>query len=45
MKDKREDLVEKLTSHGYIKTEKVKKAMLSVPKKSSCLPKPDHMPT
>ncbi|OPX59234.1 MAG: Protein-L-isoaspartate O-methyltransferase [Methanobacterium sp. PtaB.Bin024] len=32
MKDKREDLVEKLTSHGYIKTEKVKKAMLSVPR-------------
>ncbi|BDZ71066.1 protein-L-isoaspartate O-methyltransferase [Methanobacterium petrolearium] len=32
MNDKREDLVEKLTSHGYIKTEKVKKAMGSVPR-------------
>lgn len=32
MKDQREDLVKKLISHGYIKTEKVKKAMLRVPR-------------
>lgn len=32
MRDKREDLVEKLFNHGYIKTEKVKKAILHVPR-------------
>ncbi|BDZ68320.1 protein-L-isoaspartate O-methyltransferase [Methanobacterium ferruginis] len=32
MKYEREDLVEKLFNHGYIKTEKVKKAMLQVPR-------------
>jgi protein-L-isoaspartate(D-aspartate) O-methyltransferase len=32
MNEKRKDLVEKLYNHGYIKTEKVKEAMLKVPR-------------
>lgn len=32
MDEKREDLVENLLKHGYIRTEKVKKAMLNVPR-------------
>ena len=30
--DQREELVEKLCNQGYIRTEKVKKAMLNVPR-------------
>jgi protein-L-isoaspartate(D-aspartate) O-methyltransferase len=32
MKDKREELVERLLDYGYLKSEKVKKAMLKVPR-------------
>ena len=32
MMDQREELVEKLCNQGYIRTEKVKKAMLNVPR-------------
>lgn len=32
MKEKREDLVENLFNHGYIRTQKVRKAMLRVPR-------------